>query len=94
MIDEYSDLEHINVWPCRLEIKISYENLLGFYRKHPSSIDFINRERFNYFIQSGWKLLEKVKIYQIRYQNIFKKSYVEIIVYKHVTIQPFSNKYG
>lgn len=61
MIDEYSDVEHINVWPCRLEIKISYENLLGFYREQPSSIDFINRERFNYFIQSGWKLLEKVK---------------------------------
>lgn len=80
MIDEYSDLEHINVWPCRLEIKISYENLLRFYREQPSSIDFINRERFNYFIQSGWKLLEKVKICHILYQNTFKKSYVEIIV--------------
>lgn len=80
MIDEYSDVEHINVWPCRLEIKISYENLLGFYREQPSSIDFINRERFDYFIQSGWKLLEKVQIDQIRYQNIFNNSFVAINV--------------
>lgn len=61
MVDEYSDLEHINVWPCRLDLRISYENLLKFYRNDPSSTELIKRELFKMFLRCGWKLLEKVK---------------------------------
>lgn len=86
IINEYSDVEHINVWSCRLDLRISYENFLKFYNNDPSSTKLIKRELFTMFLRNGWKLLEKVKYTRelICYQSLSENQCNSLKVHENV----------